>query len=555
MAFDGIVTRAMVRELNQEILGGRITKIYQHERDSIVLQIFISGKKKRLFCSASGNASRVYITDETFENPDSPSPFCMLMRKYFSGGIITEIRQEGAERIITICVSTYDEMNFEVQRKIIVEIMGKHSNIILVNGDGKILDSVKRVSISTSRVRQILPGMQYTLPPSQNKIPFYDVNLRDFESIDKTQKDMLSNIGGISPSVASELAESENPASYLDSELDRLDSGQSVPRAFKDEFGKYRDYHIINMPRMSYACKEESFNTLSECIYKFFSSKELVGQLNQKKRQLISRVSEKLDKCYLKLQRLKEDLQIAEDSDHLRLYAELITANLHSIKQGGETANLYNYYTGENIDVPMDIRYSPAKNAQNYFKKFGKYKTAVHEKKIQIRETESEIAYLESTINFIESCNSLHEVESIKSELMETGYIRRRNIKKSVKREKPKPIEYKSPTGRMIFVGRNNKENDWLTLKFASKTDLWFHTKDIPGSHVILKTSGLNLDDIDKKDIMFAASIAAKHSKGSESENVPVDYVTVRHVKKPSGSKPGMVIFTDNKTVWINPAK
>ena len=258
-----------------------------------------------------------------------------------------------------------------------------------------------------------------------------------------------------------------------------------------------------------------------------------------------------LDKLYLKLQRLKNDQLKAEDSEHLRLYGELLTANLHLVKQGAKSVDLVNYYNGETITVPLDPRWSPSANAQRYYKNYGKAKTAVKEKAVQIDETTKDIDYLESVLNFLETAERSQDIDYIRSELMDTGYIRKRKDRVKPKRFKAEPFKYETSTGKTVLAGRNNKENDELTLKKASKTDMWFHTKDIPGSHVILFLEGEEPED---QDILEAAAIAAWHSKGRESGNVPVDYVKVRHVKKPSGAKPGMVIFTDNHTIWIDPA-
>ena len=310
------------------------------------------------------------------------------------------------------------------------------------------------------------------------------------------------------------------------------------------------DFHIVNLPQFEEGCERKDFSTLSQCIDYYFDHKDSTNRTRQQSNSLIKTVSGLLDKHRLKLQRLNEDLLAASDSEKYRLYGELLTANLHLAKQGMDKVTVTSYYDGSQVEIPLDIRFAPSKNAQNFYKKYGKAKTAVKEKQIQIEETEKDIAYLDSVLTFLNELKRPEEIEGIRAELIESGFLRKKKTNAKNYRFKAAPLKYQSPSGMQILVGRNNKENDELTLKIADKTDIWLHTKDIPGSHVILRTEG---KDPEPEDIYTAASIAAWHSKGKNSGQVPVDYVKVRYVKKPAGAKPGMVIFTDNRTVYVDP--
>ena len=553
MAFDGIITAAQTKELKDILLLGRIDKIYQPVKEELVFNIHTKDYGNvRLFASASSSSPRLHLIDFNPVNPPVPSGFCMLMRKHLQGGRITDIKQKDSERIIEISVETLNEMGFSVGRKVIFEIMGKHSNIILVDLNGnKVLDSIKRVSIDTSRVRPILPGMVYNYPPSQDKIPFKEITSEQVAKIPKTRKAMLSSIGGISPAIADEMANSENPYEFLRAVVNSIEDKSFHPHIYLNELGNPVEYHIAELSAYEGVSKKNYFDTLSQCLHVFFENRDQTNRIKQRSHQLTKTLSNLLDKSYLKLQKLQNDKMKAQDSEHLRLFGELLTANLHDVKPGSESVELINYYNGETIKIPLDSKYSPAINAQKYYKQYGKAKTAVKEKEIQIQETQKDIDYLESVLNFLENAERPEDIEYIRTELMDTGYLRKRKDKIKPRKFKSQPFSYETSTGKKVLAGRNNKENDELTQKKASKNDLWFHTKDIPGSHVILFLDGAEPEET---DIIETAAIAAWHSKGKNSENVPVDYVKVRHVKKPNGAKPGMVIFTDNKTIWVDPA-
>jgi len=448
-------------------------------------------------------------------------------------------------------LETLNELGFTVSKKIIFEIMGKHSNIILVDmTTGKVIDSIKRVSIDVNRARQILPGIEYAYPPAQDKISFKEIDENTLNAIEGGNKLILAKVGGISPAIARELEYQDDRYGYLQDLMMDIDAGSAVPRVYLDDKGVPQEFHIVDLAEYEGAAERKDFDSLSACITYYFHHKSSSNRARQKSSDLVKSVSSVLDKLYLKKQRLAEDLLKAENSEDLRLYGELLTANMHLIKPGDKKVEVFNYYNNDLVIIPLDERFTPAKNAQNYFKRYGKSKTAIKEKQVQMTDTDQDIQYLESVLTYLQNTDNIEEIEALREELVETGYVRKRKTNFKEKKYKAKPHRYKTSDGFDVLVGRNNRENDILTLKTASKTDYWFHTKDIPGSHVIVPTEGR---EITETAIFEAAAIAAYHSKGRVSENVPVDYVPIRYVKKPAGAKPGMVIFTNNRTVWVNP--
>lgn len=565
MSYDGIVTCAMVRELKDNLILGKIEKIYQPQPEQLLFQIHTNADRKRLFVSAASNHSAVYLVDDSPENPANPPLFCMVLRKHLGAARIMDIVQHENDRIIEFLLETVDELGFNVNRKLIIEIMGKHSNVLLVDlASNKIIESIKHVGIDVNRARQILPGKKYVYPPEQAKTPFSVITAEKVSELLSGQlqpeRNLLGGIQGISPALAESMASVPSPYEWLDSLRQAIVNRSYTPLVYVRD-GKPADFHIV--PLLTY---EEDpgyevlhFDTVSRAAAYYFINRESSNTVKQKSNDLQRVVKSQLDKLKLKVQRLNEDLNRAQNSDKYRLCGELLTANLHLVKPGMDKVTVTSYYDNSEVEIPLDPRYSPAKNAQNFFKKYGKAKTAIKEKQLQLEDAATEINYLESVSSFIERAKSIEELQLIRSELVESGYIRYRRSAKSDRRsgsstgkkDKPKPYMYTLTSGKTVLVGRNNRENDWLTFKKASSPDIWFHTKDIPGSHVILVTDGEAPTD---KELFEAASIAAFHSKGSSSSNVPVDYTKIKYVKKPSGSKPGYVIFTHNRTLYVDPS-
>lgn len=566
-----MVTGAIARQLDAKLTGGKIEKIYQPEADEIIIYIHSGKENYMLYISSNSSHARMHLITKKDSNPQNPMGFCMLLRKHLQGGRITGIQQKDSERIIEISVDTINELGFSINKKLIVEIMGKHSNIIVVDvASNKIIDSIKRISIDVNRYRQLLPGQQYLYPPTQEKISYYEITEEDFEKLDQLNpegisKALVKQIQGISPSISDQVVfesglqdfdAQEKSNSYklfhtLSHMATQINTGDYKPRVYLDENQVPVDFHIFPLHSLSESYEELIFDDVSETTAYYYAHKNSSNRVRQKSSDLERAVTTSLDKLYLKKQRLSEDLLKAENSDVYRLYGELLTANFHQMKQGDETVSVLNYYDNTMVKIPLDPRFSPSQNAQRYYKKYSKAKTAITEKQIQLEETNKDIAYLESNLSYIENATSIDEIEELRQELIEGGYLRKRKNNFKPSKSKPVPYSYQTSDGFRVLVGRNNKENDILTFKTADRKDIWFHTKDIPGSHAILFTDGKQATET---AIFETAALAAYHSKARSSENVPVDYTQVRHVKKPSGAKPGMVIFTDNKTVYVNPS-
>lgn len=574
MAFDGIAVHAVTQELNKKLSGGKLEKVYQPENDELIFHIHSKEGNFKLFLSCNSSNARINLITESVPNPPSPMTFCMLLRKHIQGGRITSIIQKECERIVEIPFETVNELGFNVSKKLIIEIMGKHSNIILVDVESnKIIDSIKRISIDVNRIRQILPGKIYEYPPAQDKIPFNKITLEEIEKIcictpSKLSKTLLNGIQGISPIMAEQLTNGLEISSEIPYDIEEAKQTAQVvyqnlckllcalklenlsPRVYLDNNGTPIDFHAVPILSLEGIYETKEFPGISSAVEFFYSHRASSNRIRQKSTDLEKAVKNNLDKLYLKKQRLSEDLLKAENSEDYRLFGELLTANLHLYNTGDSQVTVLNYYDGKEITIPLDKKIAPSKNAQNYFKKYGKSKTAIKEKTVQLEEANEDIDYLESISVFIENSETIDGIEEIRSELVEAGYLKKRKVYGKPLKSKPAPHPYTTSDGFRILVGRNNKENDHLTFKVASSKDVWFHTKDIPGSHVILFTEGRELTET---SIFETAAIAAYHSKGKESENVPVDYVQVKYVKKPAGAKPGMVIFTNNRTVYVNP--
>ncbi len=570
MAFDGLVTTCIAQELNHKIVNGRIEKIHQPASEELLFQIRQGRTKYRLYLSASSSRAGLYLTETRDTNPASPPAFCMLLRKHLQGARIREIRQVDSERMIEIDTDSVNELGFRVSHRLIIEIMGKHSNIILTDIEtGKILDSIKRISIDVNRYRQTLPGITYVAPPSHGKIPYFNLTEDAFlDAVSQTgrplEQALVASIQGISPLIASELcfrAEQTAGRGFTEQDvyfelqkiLHDVASGDMMPSVYKKEDGSPLEFHAIELQMLGdrESAGSVSCGSISEAAEIYFEGRDSSNRMRQKSSDIRHTVNSAIQRQQLKKQRLSEDLIRAEDADRYRLYGELLTASLHTVAEGRSEAEVVNYYDGSTLTIPLDPRYSASRNAQIYYKKYTKSKTAKVEKTAQLEQTSRELEYLESVLSFIDTAQTSDDLEAIRSELTENGYLRPRGKKAPKKNLKLPPHEYRTTGGLRILAGRNNKQNDQLTFHTASSTDIWLHTKDIPGSHVILHTEGT---EPEARDIYEAASVAAFHSKANQSSNVPVDYVRVRYVKKPSGSRPGFVIFTHNRTVYVDPA-
>ncbi|GAB1476681.1 NFACT RNA binding domain-containing protein [Bacillota bacterium] len=575
LAFDGLITGAMAISLNRLLAGGRIDKIYQPDSDELIFHIHGGKEKRRLYISSNSAHARIHLLSDDKEqpNPQNPSAFCMLLRKHFQGGRIKDIHQVQSERIIEIDIDQTDELGFIVNKRLTVEIMGKHSNIIAIDSaSGRIIDSIKRISSELNRFRQILPGFPYVYPPDHGKVSFYEVSGEDLSEITNRAdsplpKALMEKIQGVNPAVAELIcnmainaAAARNADSLGEGDIhkiiqgmaDSIRSGSYLPFVYMDRDNTPMDFHIFPFPDMENLADKITFENLSSAVEFYFSHKFSSNRIRQKSTDLTRALSASLDKLYLKKQKLAEELHNAENSELLRIYGELLTANLHNISPGLSSAKVLNYYNGEEIEIPLEPRYSPSVNAQRYFKNYGKAKTALREKKTQIEEADNSIGYLESVLVYVENADNIDEIEEIRHELAEGGYLRKRKNAYRASKSKLQPLAFNASDGSRIYVGRNNKENDHLSFRLAGRNDYWFHAKDIPGSHVILSCEKGNPSE---QAMAEAASLAAYYSKARNSSKVPVDCTRVRHVRKTPGSKPGMVIYKEQRTIFVDPVR
>lgn len=579
MALDGLVIHSLAYELSTKLVGGKVDKIHQPENDELVLFIRNNKENFKLILSSSASNPRIYIAnDYKKENPIKAPMFCMLLRKYIQGGVITNISQVEFERIIKISVESFDELKEKTTKDIYIEIMGRHSNIILTQNN-RIIDSIKRIPPSVSRVRQLLPNMTYELPPAQDKInPIKGTSIKSFINILREfdgpiYKSIYSNFLGISPSIAKEICHRSNLNPMDKGEDKTRDELSILYRTFSDLFTKikkneYDPCIVINEnidKVIDFSCINLSFldgnkfvknESISHIIEDYYKTKDLKDRVHQRTSDLRKSISIKLDRLYHKQKKIEKELIDADNADEFKIKGELLTSYIYMIEKGMENIEVSNFYDENysNIIISLNKNLTPSENAQKYFKKYNKLKTAKVELTSQINICNEEIEYLENIMLGIENCDNLEELADIKDELIRLGYAKA-PYRYKVKKDNDvltRPNEFISSDGFTILVGKNNKQNDFLTLRIADPEDIWMHTKNIPGSHVIIKCAGKEVPD----DTLYeAAMLAAFYSKGRMSSKVPVDYTMKKHVKKPSGSKPGMVIYETNNTIYVTPTE
>ncbi|MEG1312422.1 MAG: NFACT RNA binding domain-containing protein [Romboutsia sp.] len=585
MALDGLVIHSIVDELSSKILGGKVDKVHQPESDELVLHIRNNKENFKLVLSSSASNPRVYLANNyKKENPLTAPMFCMLFRKYIQNGVIVDVSQVGFERIIKISVESFDELKEKTTKDIFIEIMGRHSNIILTHSaDSKIIDSAKRIPFSISRVRQILPGITYVLPPSQDKLnPLENISKGLFiDSLNSFEgpifKSIYSKFLGISPIISKEICFRANINEKLNISDCSLNNFDSLYREFSNLFNdinnnnynpsiiidtdldKVIDFSCINLTLF------ENFSfindeSMSKILENYYRTKDIKDRIHQRSSDLRKSITIKLDRLYNKLQKQQEELLDSDKADIYKVKGELITSYIYMIEKGMESIEVSNFYDPEykNVVLSLNKNLTPSENAQKYFKKYSKMKTAKIEITHQVEINLEEIAYLENIILSIENCENLAELLDIREELTKVGYLKARgknNKKVNINKETKlttKPHEFISSDGFTILVGKNNKQNDYLTLKVADNNDIWLHTKNIPGSHVIIKTEGKDVTD---ETIIEGAMLASYFSKAKMSSKVPVDYTKKKNIKKPNGVKPGMVIYDTNNTVYVTPSE
>ncbi|WP_144548946.1 NFACT RNA binding domain-containing protein [Bacillus sp. X1(2014)] len=559
MSFDGLFTKAMVDELVRSLKGGRINKVHQPYKNEVILTIRANGVNQKLLLSAHPSYARVQFTEEAYENPSEPPMFCMLLRKHIEGYILEDLYQKETDRMIVLEIKGRNEIGDISYKQLIIEIMGRHSNIVLVDKSRNIiLDSIKHVSFAVNSHRAIMPGQPYVFPPEQHKQnPFHcdqDDLLRKIDfNAGKIDRQLVEQFAGISPLFAKEVIFQSGianratvPGTFI-SMVKKVESGDISPSIIsaggKDAFYLFPLEHLKG--------EIKTYPTISEMLDRFYFGKAERDRVKQQGNDIERFIHNEKEKNEKKINKLNVTLKEAERAEQFQRYGELLTANLYAANKGMREIEVLNYYDelGGTIIIPLDPRKTPSENAQKYFSKYQKAKNAVEIVIEQIEKAQVEVSYFDNLLQQVQAA-SPKDIQEIREELVEGGYIRERQKKKLKKAQNAKPIldHFLSSDGTDIIVGKNNKQNDYLTNKLAARDEIWLHTKDIPGSHVVIRSK-----EPSNETIREAAVLAAYFSKARNSSSVPVDFTKVRFVKKPSGAKPGFVIYDNQQTVYVTP--
>ncbi len=569
MAFDGIVIANLTRDLKEKLEGGKINKIAQPEKDELLFTLKSPGGQHRLAMSASASLPFLYLTDKNKPSPMTAPSFCMVLRKHIGNGRITKISQPGLERIIQFEIEHLDELGDLCHKLLIVELMGKHSNIIFCKEDGTIIDSIKHVSAQVSSVREVLPGRAYFIPETAHKenpltateASFFETALKKPESISKA---IYSTYTGISPAMANEICfraglDGDFSTSSLKEE-EKLHLYHNFDWLISDikeaNFSPNIVYNEKEPVDFSALCLKEysdyrrvDFPSISQVLETYYADKNVYTRIRQKSSDLRRIVSTALDRNRKKFTLQQKQLKDTEKREKYRVYGELLNTYGYELKEGAKELSALNYYTNEMVKIPLDETLSPTENAKKYFDRYGKLKRTYEALTTLIQETEHEILHLESIASSLDIALAEDDLVQIKEELIEFGYIKKRRGDKKAK-VKSRPFHYISSDGFHMYVGKNNYQNDELTFKFATGNDWWFHAKGMPGSHVVVKTEGEELPD---RTFEEAGKLAGYYSKGRDSEKVEIDYLQKKNVKKPNKSAPGFVVYYTNYSLTIHP--
>lgn len=567
MAFDGVTIANVVSELKRELTGGRLYKIAQPEEDELLLTIKQPTGQRKLLLSASASLPLIYLTETNKQSPMTAPNFCMLLRKHLQNGRIVDISQPGLERIVHIRIEHLDEMGDLRHKTLIIEIMGKHSNIIFCGDDNVIIDSIKRVSAAVSSLREVLPGKPYFIAGTQDKLDALTTDYDTFRQSIAARpqpifKALYGSFSGISPVLAQELCheagiDGDRPAASLDGA-----DYQALFRAFSDMVNAVKEERFT--PNIAYASGRPvefcalplkmygstvSFGTMSELLETYYAEKEALTRIRQKSADLRHIVQTALERNVKKYDLQLRQIQDTEKRDTYRIYGELLNTYGYGAQTGAKSLEALNYYTNETVTIPLDPTLSATENAKKYFDKYNKLKRTYEALSELTKEVKSEIDHLESVSNSLDIALREEDLAEIKEELMESGYIRRKGSSKKTKTAS-RPFHYISSDGFHMYVGKNNYQNEELTFKVATGNDWWFHAKKIPGSHVIVRLG--SADELPDRTFEEAARLAAYYSKGREQEKVEIDYIQKKHVKKPAGAKPGFVVYYTNFSMSID---
>ena len=576
MPLDALCLSGVVHELQNALSGAKIDKIYQPGRDEVVLALRAPAGNVKLLLSANPSHPRAHLTQISRENPDKPPMFCMLLRKHLSGARLLELVQPPMERVVDLRLEALDELGDRVERRLVLEAMGRHSNLILLDGEGRIMDCLRRVDSDMSARRQVLPGLFYRLPPAQEKLDPSSLDRAALESAlaaapEESQADkwLLDTFGGLSPLICRELAfraggatdarlhqMGEGGRSRLLDELEgllRSVQENSFTPVMLEKEGHPSDFTFQPISQYGPAVSCVPFPSFSALLDRFYEQRENQERVRQRGQDLIRSVTNARDRAARKIGLQEQELAATRDRERLRQFGDIITSNLHAMEKGMSRLTAADFYDPEcpQIHIPLDPLLTRPQNAAKYYKEYNKAKTAESILTLQLEKGRRDLDYLNSVLEAIALAEGERDLQEIRQELTDTGYLRRPSkARDRGKRVASKPMEFRSSSGLRISVGKNNTQNDLLTTKQAFKSDLWFHTQKIHGSHVILWTEG---GQPDLTSIQEAAQLAAWFSQGRESGKVAVDYTPVKYVKKPGGARPGMVVYTTYETAYVAP--
>ena len=571
MAYDAGMLRCVTNEINT--YGAcKVEKIYQPMNDEIILLLHAGKENLKLLINAGSNYPRIHFTDSHSENPAKAPMFCMLLRKHLSGGKLICARQLGYERVCELEIEAYDEMGYKSKKYLICEIMGKHSNFILTDNNKKIISALKVIDFSTSTQRQILPGMIYELPPKQDKLDTVSISYEDFNkayenaspemrcdkfitntflgmAISSARQIVYSCTGNIDSILAN--VDKKAFADAFFSVVEGIKSGLCKPYLIYDPSGELVEYSYIPLEFYGSEFKNEMCNSFACAIDTFYSKKSRGERIRQRSADIFRLLTNAQSRITRKIAIQTDELAECERADELKLMGDLITANIYLIERGQQRVRVVNYYDEEcpRVEIELDTRLTPAQNAQKYYKKYAKAKKAKEELARQLTLARAELEYIETVFEALSKAETENDLVEIRDELYNSGYASRMKNYSSGKPQPPKPLKFKTTNGYTVLCGKNNKQNDYITTRLATKTDWWFHVKGLPGSHVLMQTDGEEPPEIDFTE---AAEISAFYSK-AEGNNIAVDYTMAKNVKKPAGSKPGYVIYHVNWTAYVTP--
>lgn len=568
MSYDGIVTRKVVNEIKEKLLGGKIQKITQPSKNDIVFNVYSMGKSYKLLLSANNNEARINLSNKKYENPDVPPNFTMILRKHINQGKIIDINQKGLDRVVIFSISSIDEMGFDTSKKLIIEIMGKYSNIILVDENYRIIDSIKRVNENMSSIRQILPGLIYEFVEDDK----YDITDEDFDYdiikmdqklADSTRPDKIfyKTYTGFSPMVGKELIYRAGIDSRINwglvSESEKIRLNELLYKLREDILNnnlgsfsyrnekKIKDFHTLKLNHLN--LEETDYSLMSEAIEEFYDVNKSNDRLNQMKTDLLKKINSNVKTINKKINILNDNILNKSKIEDLRKNGDLLSANVHKISKGDSEIIVNDFYnSNEEVKISLDPTKTPWENTESYYTRAKKIKNSVNYAKNDLPKQKEYLDYLNQLSDFINRSESIDDLNDIRDEMIENKLIKKTNKHKN-KNRKSKPYHFKTKNGADIYVGKNSKQNDYISLKLANKDDLWFHVKDLPGSHVILRS-----DNINEEDINIAAYLAAINSSISADNKIDIDYTEKKNINKAKGAKPGMIYYEDFSTITID---